>query len=77
LPVSLVVVLLQLWQRWEAEVEFRWLKSGFGLGEKPCWGLDSGERSVACVGVERVSWVGRVLGSCAVDCSGCVVERAV
>jgi hypothetical protein len=24
-----------------------WLKSGFGLGEKPCWGLDGGERSVA------------------------------
>ena len=23
------------------------MKSGFGLGEKPCWGFDSGERSVA------------------------------
>jgi len=28
-------------------VGFRWMKSGFGLGEKPCWGFDSGERSVA------------------------------
>ena len=47
LPVSLEGLLLKLWQRWEIEVGFRWLKSGFGLGEKPCWGLDSGERSVA------------------------------
>jgi hypothetical protein len=47
LPVSLEGLLLKLWQRWEMEVGFRWMKSGFGLGEKPCWGLDSGERSVA------------------------------
>ena len=47
MPVSLEGLLLKLWQRWELEVGFRWLKSGFGLGEKPCWGLDSGERSVA------------------------------
>jgi len=47
LPVSLEVLLLKLWQRWEVEVGFRWMKSGFGLGEKPCWGFDSGERSVA------------------------------
>ncbi|GIV12339.1 MAG: hypothetical protein KatS3mg021_2325 [Fimbriimonadales bacterium] len=36
-----------LWQRWMIEVSFRELKSGFGLGEKQCWGLVSGERSVA------------------------------
>jgi hypothetical protein len=47
LPVPLEQLLLKLWQRWEMEVGFRWMKSGFGLGEKPCWGLDSGERSVA------------------------------
>ena len=47
LPVSLKVLLLKVWQRWEVEVGFRWLKSGFGLGEKPCWGFESGERSVA------------------------------
>jgi hypothetical protein len=47
LPVPLEVLLLKLWQRWEVEVGFRWMKSGFGLGEKPCWGFDSGERSVA------------------------------
>jgi hypothetical protein len=47
LPVSLKVLVLKLWQRWEVEVGFRWMKSGFGLGEKPCWGVDSGERSVA------------------------------
>jgi len=40
-------LLLKLWQRWEVEVGFRCVKSGFGLGEKPCWGFDSGERSVA------------------------------
>jgi hypothetical protein len=47
LPVPLEVLLLELWQRWEIEVGFRQMKSGFGLGQKPCWGLDSGERSVA------------------------------
>jgi hypothetical protein len=47
LPVPLAVLVLKLWQRWEVEVGFRWMKSGFGLGEKPCWGFDSGERSVA------------------------------
>jgi hypothetical protein len=47
LPVPLEVLLLKLWQRWEVEVGFRWMKSGFGLGQKPCWGFDSGERSVA------------------------------
>jgi hypothetical protein len=47
LPVPLEVLVLKLWQRWEVEVGFRWMKSGFGLGEKPCWGFDSGERSVA------------------------------
>ena len=47
LPVPLEQLLLKLWQRWELEVGFRCLKSGFGLGEKPCWGFDSGERSVA------------------------------
>ena len=47
LPVPLAVLLLKVWQRWEVEVGFRWMKSGFGLGEKPCWGFDSGERSVA------------------------------
>jgi len=47
LPVPLKSLLLKLWQRWEVEVGFRWMKSGFGLGEKPCWGFDSGERSVA------------------------------
>jgi len=54
-------------------------------------GQRGAERGVACVGVrgvgvEWVSWVGRVdgwcalgrvSGSCAVDFSGCVVERAV
>jgi hypothetical protein len=45
LPVSLEVLLLKLWQRWE--VGFCWMKSGFELGEKPCWGFESGERSVA------------------------------
>ena len=51
LPVPLGVLLLKLWQRWEVEVGFRWMKSGFGLGEKPCWGLDSGERGVrGCMG---------------------------
>ena len=45
MPVPLAGLLLKLWPRWE--VEFRWLKSGFGLVEKPCWGFDSGERSVA------------------------------
>jgi hypothetical protein len=53
LPVPLEMLLLKWWQRWE--VGFRWLKSGFGLGEKPCWGLDSGERRVACVR----GWMGR------------------
>jgi hypothetical protein len=93
LPVPLEVLVLKLWQRWEVEVGFRWMKSGFGLGEKPCWGFDSGERSVAwsawvygalvwsgllCVGwVDRGCALGRVSGSCAVDFSGCVVERAV
>jgi hypothetical protein len=91
LPVPLEMLLLKWWQRWELEVGFRWLKSGFGLGEKPCWGLDSGERRVACVGgwgvgVEGVSGVGRMdrwcalgrlSGSCAVEFSGCVVERAL
>jgi hypothetical protein len=47
LPVPLAVLLLKVWQRWEIEVGFRQMKSGFGLGQKPCWGLDSGERSVA------------------------------
>jgi hypothetical protein len=47
LPVPLGVLLLKLWQRWAVEMGFRWMKSGFGLGEKPCWGFDSGERSVA------------------------------
>jgi hypothetical protein len=42
LPVSLEPLLVKLWQRWE--VGFRWMKSGFGLGQKPCWGLDSGDR---------------------------------
>jgi hypothetical protein len=54
LPVPLKQLLLKVWQRWEVEVGFRWMKSGFGLGEKPCWGFDSGERSVACVGVRGV-----------------------
>jgi hypothetical protein len=81
---------LKLWQRWAVAVGFCWMKSGFGLGEKPCWGFGSGERGVErvgvwSVGVEWVScvgWVdgwcalGRVSGSCAVDFSGCVVERA-
>jgi hypothetical protein len=40
LPVPLEMLLLKWWQRWE--VGFRWLKSGFGLGEKPCWGLAVG-----------------------------------
>jgi hypothetical protein len=47
LPVSLEPLLLKVWRRWEMEGGVRWMKSGFGLGEKPCWGLDSGERSVA------------------------------
>jgi hypothetical protein len=89
LPVPLEMLLLKWWQRWE--VGFRWLKSRFGLGEKPCWGLDSGERRVACVGgwgvdvegVLCVGWVdgwcalGRLSGSCAMEFSGCVVERAL
>ena len=54
-------------------------------------GQRGAERGVVCVGVrgvdmKRVSWVGRVdgwcalggvSGSCAVDFSGCVVERAL
>jgi hypothetical protein len=32
LPVPLEVLVLKLWQRWEVEVGFRWMKSGFGLG---------------------------------------------
>jgi hypothetical protein len=81
LPVPLGVLVLKLWQRWEVEVGFRWMKSGFGLGEKPCWGFDSGERSVERVGVWGVGvewllcvgWVdgwcalGRVSGACALD----------
>ncbi len=47
LPLPLEGLLGLLWQRWEIEVSFRQLKSGFGLGEKPCWGLESGERRVA------------------------------
>jgi hypothetical protein len=91
LPVPLAVLVLKLWQRWVVAVGFGWMKSGFGLGEKPCWGFDSGERSVERVGVWGVGvewllcvgWVdgwcalGRVSGSCAVDFSGCVVARAV
>jgi hypothetical protein len=46
LPVSFEVLLLKLWQRWEVEVGFRWMKSGFGLWGEPCWGFDRGERSV-------------------------------
>ncbi|BCW95919.1 MAG: hypothetical protein KatS3mg018_1401 [Fimbriimonadales bacterium] len=47
LPLALERLVGLLWQRWEIEVCFRSLKSGFGLGEKPCWGLVSGERSVS------------------------------
>jgi hypothetical protein len=70
LPVPLEVLLLKLWQRWAVEVGFRWMKSGFGLGEEPCWGFDSGERSVERVGVwgVGVEWllcVGWVDGWCA------------
>jgi hypothetical protein len=82
LPVPLEVLVLKLWQRWEVEVGFRWMKSGFGLGEKPCWGFDSGSGAwrgargcmgrwcgVAIVrGVGgRVVRVGAGVGSCAVD----------
>jgi hypothetical protein len=35
LPVPLGVLVLKLWQRWAVEVGFCWMKSGFGLGEKP------------------------------------------
>ena len=47
LPVPLEMLLTKLWQRWEMEVGFRQLKSGVGLGQKPCWGFDSGARGVA------------------------------
>jgi len=57
LPVPLGVLVLKLWQRWAVAVGFRWMKSGFGLGEKPCWGFESGERSV-----ERVGCMGRWCG---------------
>ena len=64
--------------------------SGVSLDEERVWaggeamlggGQRGAERGVACVGVwgvgvERVLCVGRVSGSCAVDCSGCVVECA-
>ena len=53
LAVSLEVLLLKLWQR--REVGFCWMKSGFGLGEEPCWGFESGER--------RVSWSAWVYGA--------------
>jgi len=89
LPVPLGVLVLKLWRRWAVAVGFGWMKSGFGLGEKPCWGFESGEWSVERVGVWGVGvewllcvgWVdgwcalGRVSGSCALDFSGCVVER--
>jgi hypothetical protein len=90
LPVPLAVLVLKLWQRWEMEVGFRWMKRGFGLGEKPCWGLDGGERGVACVGVggvdgEWVLWVGLggwgalgwSSGACVLEFSGGVVACAV
>jgi membrane protein YqaA with SNARE-associated domain len=87
LPVPLEVLVLKLWQRWA--VGFGWMKSGFGLGEKPCWGFGSGERGVERVGVwgVGVEWVSGVgvdrwcaLGgwsSCALELSGCVVGGAV
>jgi len=30
-----------LWQRWGLEIAHREMKSGFGIGEKPCWRLVS------------------------------------
>ena len=86
-------MLLKLWQRWEVEVGFRmreervWVggEAVLGVGQ---WGAERGVERVGVggVGVEWVSWVGRVdrwcalgrvSGSCAVDFSGCVVARAV
>ncbi|MCW5935524.1 MAG: hypothetical protein KIT45_14690 [Fimbriimonadia bacterium] len=56
LPVPLPVLLEWLWQRWEVEVCLREMKSGFGLGQKQCWGLTSGVRSV--------QWSAWVYGVC-------------
>jgi len=49
LPVSLEVLLLKLWQRWELEVGFCWMKSGFGLGRSRAGVLRVG--SSVCRGV--------------------------
>jgi hypothetical protein len=65
----------------------RWMQRGVGLGEKPCWGLDGGERGVRVGGVdgEWVLWVGLdgwgalgwSSGACVVEFSGWVVACAV
>jgi hypothetical protein len=56
LPFPVAEILPWLWQRWEAEVTHRELKSNVGLGEKQCWG----ERS-AVTSVQWSAWVYAVL----------------
>lgn len=41
LPLPVVKLLAWAWQRWEAEVAHREMKSGLGIGDKQCWGARS------------------------------------
>lgn len=56
LPMEIEALLGWLWQRWEAEVAHREMKSGLGVGEKQCWG-----RRSAVVSVQWGAWVYGVL----------------
>lgn len=56
LPLPIDDLLALMWQRWELEVAHREMKSGFGVGEKQCWGIRS-----AVVSVQWSVWVYAVL----------------
>ena len=45
-PLTGRQILSLTWQRWEMEVAHREMKSGFGVGEKQCWGKRSTVASV-------------------------------
>jgi hypothetical protein len=46
MPYPALELLSWAWQRWEAEVCHREMKTGFGLGEAQCWGPHSAVSSV-------------------------------
>jgi len=56
LPMGIETLLAWLWQRWEAEVTHREMKSGLGVGDKQCWGPRS-----TVVSVQWSVWVYAVL----------------